>query len=537
MCEFNKKYYLLPLLGGILLALSLNYPVFWFLSFFSFVPLFYFIGLKNTDSKKVFWGSFLFGFVFMGWTLSWSFNTLPLDWAGIETPSVGFILVFSAWLLEAIVFGLLTGIFGIAVHKIYERNIGWMMIAGTPSIWVLIEYVKSIVMTFVWSGPGTLLGPHWSMGTLGYLLAENETMLQLASLGGVYLLSFIIIFINVLVYGISISPKKLIKKKLAHLACVALFTIMLSIIVGKISAPEHDDETFLNVAVAQTNFASAFSRSDNEHVGKFSEITRLMFTAKNDIEKDGRKVDILILPEDSRFFSHIEKDSQGEIVKDILGNENAIVIDSGAKTNDGRLKSKLEYISTNGEITDSEKIFLMPFGEFLPRAILFPAKIFGMDEWVDNFNGARKYFRGNNPTIAEFNGVKLGTLFCSEIISTDLYREITRDGAGLLINISSQSIFNKSSIFFKQILNIAQVRSVENRRFFVQSSNYAPSFILNDRGQVVKISDTEKNSVIYGKIAPRTIKTPYTKAGNWILLLSGFMVLVLFFTFLHKRNS
>jgi len=335
-----------------------------------------------------------------------------------------------------------------------------------------------------------------------------------------------VVLVNAFIYLSLIAPEKLSTKNLARIAGIALILTVPTIIIGGLHEKTAENETPLNVAVVQTNFPSGFSKSSNMERDKFLEITRLMFTVKNDTEKNEQEIDILILPEDSRFFSSIENASRSELVKDILGNDNSVVIDSGVKTEDGNLRSRLEYVSASGETRNSEKIFLMPFGEFLPYIILLPARIFGLNEWIDKFNETRKYSAGNGFTVAKFSSAKIGTLFCSEIISPNLYRRITNQGAELLVNVASQAVFNGSSALFKQTLNAAKVRAVENGRFFIQSSNHAPSFILDDKGRILKMSGIGENSVIYGKVSLKNAETPYAKTGDWILLLSALIILL-----------
>ena len=66
----------------------------------------------------------------------------------------------------------------------------WFDVLLFPSLWVVGEFLSSWLYYFCMLGPGSFAGQHFTLAYVGYYLAEDNALLQLAALGGIYLLSF-----------------------------------------------------------------------------------------------------------------------------------------------------------------------------------------------------------------------------------------------------------------------------------------------------------------------------------------------------------
>ena len=62
-----------------------------------------------------------------------------------------------------------------------------------------------------------------------------------------------------------------------------------------------------------------------------------------------------------------------------------------------------------------------------------------------------------------------------------------------------------------------------------------PSFVLNERGEILGESVRGEDSVLLVKAGFNTTKTPYTRFGDWILLVAAF--LVTFYSWRMQANS
>jgi len=125
-----------------------------------------------------------------------------------------------------------------------------------------------------------------------------------------------------------------------------------------------------------------------------------------------------------------------------LVEKDVLIIDSSRVRDDSsKLKSRLFYYSPRQGVLDKyDKIFLTP-GENIIFNCYFLLNLLGQDDFIGIFDNNRAYSKGSELSIGQFNGYGVGTLFCNEIFSPDLYRKITLKGSNVLINVASQSIF------------------------------------------------------------------------------------------------
>ncbi|MDA1337578.1 MAG: hypothetical protein O3C23_02335, partial [bacterium] len=201
--NFSKLLiFLLPIFSSAFLILSYPPSYFRWFIFFAFIPLFIF--LDRASKKQAFWGSFVFGCIFLGWSISWVFTVLPLDWAGIENRLLGMGIVTGAWLFSTIVLSFFVGIFG-SFWSITSPS--WRLFT-VPALWILLEYMRTFAFGVFSVGSESLLGPHWTFGVLGYALSNFPILLQSAKLFGLYGASFLLVVINLIFFLLIFKRKR-----------------------------------------------------------------------------------------------------------------------------------------------------------------------------------------------------------------------------------------------------------------------------------------------------------------------------------------
>ncbi len=479
------------ILGALSLAASFNYPSLWFLGFFSLVPLLNFI-YQNKRSGKNFLCAYIFGTIYAGGTILWYWDTLPLDWAGINGKFLGVALVFAIWFLSSLVLGLFIALWAAAFGKMKRGGLSDFFIA--PFLWIIFEYLRSAAFSVFWAGPGSLFGAHWSFGFLGYIPTESGIFLPLAGIGGVYLLGFFVVFANVFV-------SKIIAGRTRGLVSVFVAAAVF-LIIAALATPRAGSgtEKYMKTAILRTNAPARFESSEKAYSEKLKSVGSLVLG----IGESGQNPDIIIFPEDSRFVSAIKNSGKAWFLRYILGGKEILIIDSAPKKDKaggGKNSAEISFFNTKSEQTQtSDKMLLVPHGEYMPYVTAFGARIFGRGEWVKNFEKERGYAGGEKMAPAEFKGAKIGTLFCSEIVSPFLYGDLTRGGAEILVNIASHSVFHGSRLLYSQTLKMAKVRAVENNRYFVEATNFNQSFVIDNAGRMVKESRGDGDSVIYANI-------------------------------------
>jgi len=508
------------------MGLSFLVPILWFLGLFGLIPLFLFIYHKETTFKKSILGGYVFGIIFIGSVLIWIFNTYPLDWAGVTNETISIVVVIFLWFLISTIFSLFITLWSVSFYKLKQSNLIDILLA--PSLWILFEYARAFFTSILWSGKSSLIGAHWTLGFLGYIFSENEYLLSFASIGGVYLVSFIIVLINISLFWILFKSKKQLGGKILWGTFLIALVFILGIFVYFTNkTPENKN---LNVAIITGDMKSSFKTTPQEIDKNTTTIGNLI----RKIPKENEAIDVVILPEDTRFLFYLLQNNEGLFLNQIFYKKEILLIDSGrTKDEYGNEYSTIGYYNTKSGITFYDKTLLVPGGEYMPDIVSFFLKIFNKEDFVASFKKQREVARGNsNPPI---NGVvgdtTVGALFCSEIYSQDLYQDLTRNNTDVLVNVASNSFAHGSKNLYAQTVKIAKMRAVENNRYFIQSSNAVSSFVIDNRGKMIYESPYGQWGITYARVTPIKDNSLYNKMGNWILLLSIIVITL----FIYKK--
>lgn len=500
-----KSVIALPLLSGILLGISFNYPSFWFLSLFALIPFIHFLYTTTLSPPQIFLTGWLFGFIFLGIVFIWFWHTLPLDWFGIKNPLFGIAIILFSWGPVALTLSFFIGLFAVVFHKFKRRTIFDPLLMAF--LWIFFEYFRMWGFALLTISSESLFGPHFSLGFLGYILASNYNLLQFALFGGVYTLGFIVVFINASLYQlIFVSKFRLQRKLTAFFVASGVFIIFITIPFNVFNyfftEDNNEQQKTVTIAVLNTYFPSISGFPEEENEKRFNEHKNII----ESIGYSGEDPDIIIFPESSRFIRTLMNNRRDldTFFDSIFGGKEKLIIDSGPISNNESEKSYLQiyyYNTADKKLDTYEKIFLTPYGEYMPNYMRFILTILGQKDFMEKYDTHTRYSRGDNLVSGSINNINIGTLFCSEIASPILYRKLADEqSADFLVNLSSQSWFNGSPALYRQTINVAKVRAIENNRYFVQASNFVPSFIIDNTGKVVAESEWNKNSILYADI-------------------------------------
>ncbi|MAF59665.1 MAG: apolipoprotein N-acyltransferase [Candidatus Pacebacteria bacterium] len=468
------------IVSGVLLGLSLNHFFFWWLSLVAIVPLFYSIK-EHSNKKDALIDGFLFGFAFSGTFLFWFWHALPLDGLGIESGFFGVFTVFLNWSLTSLVFSLFFSVFAFLV---WILRFNWFStILLFPLIWALLEFFRMTAFSLFVFGDGASLLPYFSTGFLGYALANNNFLLDYAFFGGVFLLSFLAVLSNTLIFKILISENKSFS-----VLAVASLLILFGISSGVIARGESGGE--VTVSAIHTNHKARLFPDDKERERRFELHMNLLQEAARE------NPDVIVFPEQASLIKVAKEKNILNKLRGIAGD--TLIVDSHREEDFGKVSSRITYFnSSTGEETKSDKKLLVSQGEYTPALYGLIGGLLGKGDTIDRALRHRSYTSGTlNELPAFHNDAKVGALFCSELLSPTLYNRFVENEANLLVNVASQSWFHDSKILRHQIENIAQVRAAENNRFLIYAANFAPSFVVSNKGELVVSTESEEKSVL-----------------------------------------
>jgi apolipoprotein N-acyltransferase len=164
-----------------------------------------------------------------------------------------------------------------------------------------------------------------------------------------------------------------------------------------------------------------------------------------------------------------------------------------------------------------DKTHLVPFGEYVPFKKWLPF-LGKMVAQVGDFKA------GMEGKTLLWKTEQVGVQICYEIIFPGLSRAMARNNASLLINITNDAWFGKTSGPY-QHFSMTVFRAVENRRALVRSANTGISGFIDPAGRVLASTPLVQDAALVHSMPLMKIKTVYTRVGD--LFAQACMAIVL----------
>lgn len=434
----------------------------------------------------------------------------------------GLPLYFSvpALLLLCLYLALYFVIFTMFVRCFLARFSPFICLWLIPAVWVAMDYLRSVVFSgFPWMD-------------LGYGTADVSLLMQSADIWGHHGLTFIIVLLNTF-FGLLL----LYKKELRSLTAMTVSVLLLLLVTGTYSVwrmqgveSQFETATSLNVGVVQGNIDQGQKWNPTKQgttVKTYLEQSRLLMRA--DVVPD-----LLLWPETALPFfplghpllSPISRFLQEEQVMLLTGSpwyERDLLSKGGIKLYNSSL-----LFNTQGQITGrTSKNHLVPFGEYVPFKKFLPF-IAPLVEGVGDFIPGKVA----DPPACK-NG-RIGVLICFESIFPDISRKWVDAGANLLVNITNDAWYGKSSAPY-QTLAMTRLRAVETRRTIVRSANTGFSAFIDPLGRTLEESPLFVNWQRAGRVALMEQRTFFVRWGFAFPLLCLTLTLIASVFVLRKR--
>jgi apolipoprotein N-acyltransferase len=490
-----KKIYpiLLGLFSGILLSIAYRVPGFWPLSFIALIPLLEAVfqaghlshqrsSYGHYELRDVFIAGSLAGFCVIGTSIMWVFSADALPNAvGISSIFAQFTFIGLTWLLTTLVMGILVGFWAVLVRCLKPRYI--LDAGAVAALWVAAEYARMYSYNLLTLSSTIHNQPFFSTGFIAYPLMDSDSWRQLASLGGIAFLGFLVVLINVFFYEcLQIKNRK--KRILWTGVLVAL--ILAITFAPLISIREHFSSqhpgtqlkiAVLSVATPVPGSEVTIETYQNQAVG----------FASSAIAQGANAV---LLPEDSRFINL----GLPEISK-IIGSSNAVIIDTSPITQpDGTRPAESFAETTHGVALIRDKAVFTPQGEYIPSLFQIFLMAIGESKALETFNVDRNFAQGNVNSPAALDGIHASLLFCLEVLTPDFGKQlVTGQGSKLLLVPSSDSTFDYSPSLRQDVLRWNQSQAVTAGVPVAESDDLGPGFVLDKYGRIV--TEVGKNGV------------------------------------------
>jgi apolipoprotein N-acyltransferase len=470
------------ILGALISALlySLTFPPFNFhwLVFVALVPLIWVVS-RPQSLKKQFLNGFIFGTIVMGIFHVWLFSLTPF------APLWGLVIL---WSLLSVYYGLFYGA-GMWVF-------GWLKpycprIILLPAVWIVFEWLRA-------------LGPFGNTAaSAGYTMTTFPHLLQLASVGGLYGLSFFVVLANVVFIS-------LFKREgrwgfgLLLLLVIASFTLF--------NSPEKKSLKPISVAIIQGNHDQSMKFS----FGRFREIRDSYL----DLSRTSKHADVIIWPETITPQFNLDNALFLDSVRDIAQTQHNLILLGTPYLDHSHFYNALAAVGYHDtEPLVYHKYRLMPFGEYWPlRSVLIKASL-GSILPQEDFTPA------SSSRVLKTADYTIANAICLESIYPWYVRKQVLEGGQWITVVANHAWYFNSSAAAKH-LQMGQLRAVENHRYLAQASNMGISAIIDPNGHIQKQTKLNSAAVLQDVIYVGLPLSFYTRFGDWIVCLS---TMILFF--------
>jgi apolipoprotein N-acyltransferase len=509
------------LLCGALLVLTFPDVNFEYLAWFGLVPGLVLIARSPTARE---------GGV-RAWWLGAGYLIAALYWMA---PEIG-----PGVLLVAIVFGALWVPFGVAAQKLLRPPLSWpralAALVVVPSCWLLTEWLRS------WQGFG---GP-WAV--FGVSQWQHPAVLALASVGGVWLISFALVLTNVAIVialeslplaagprvGAAVLPGASWRAGLAALGVAAgIASVGAGPLAFALTAP-FPAVRQVTIAMVQPGFISNSSLASHASQTLTADLSR-------DGTLDGARPDLIVwgessinedltLPKNHVLLSQIEALS-AEDGADILVNQDTIVPSKGHE-------KWAVLVSPSGIKGIYIKTRLVPFGEYIP----FRQEL----GWLTSISKAASSNMVPGPgahllyaTDREGRLLPIGVLICFESAFPDMARVDADKGAQLIVYQSATSTF-QGTWGPDQHASLGAVRAAETGRPVVQAALTGDTVAYDARGRLLAWMGQSQHGVVTVRLGlpAASAKTIYDRLGDYVPWTAvGIVVVAALVMFANSRG-
>lgn len=185
-----------------------------------------------------------------------------------------------------------------------------------------------------------------------------------------------------------------------------------------------------------------------------------------------------------------------------------LLVNEDARDTEGRISKSAVLVGPDGEEARYVKNRLVPFGEYIPLRTALG--------WLTRISRAAKKDRVPGTGVVTMRaGTTFGPLICFESTFPDLGRTVVRRGARLVVYESATSTF-QGSWAPPQHAALGAVRAAETGRPVVQAALTGVSAAFDPRGRRLAWLDTPRPGSVLVTLTPSEGRTPYDRFGDFV---------------------
>jgi apolipoprotein N-acyltransferase len=443
--------------------------------------------LRYTPSRALF-GTFWSAVLFNSVSYFWIFNVAKV---GPAPAVIGGLFLLICYLSSYFV--LATWIF----LKIRDKSVGKISLRWLfPFVWVGIEVMRSYgQISFPWSH-------------LGYVLGNHPELLQGLAWIGVYGYTIVLLFSNM------ILAKAILEKRWILTLVPALILVILGV-HGSIVLQRADQRSptelakqdgAMRIALVQPSILQTKKWSKGYFDSVITKTWSMMDTLRTD------SLDLIVLPETAvPDFLPIRPGEAARFRTFVRKHQVPVMVGALDFDRNGPAPRRYNYYNAafvfwpSGQVSEFRKTRLVPFSEYLPFSGLLP-----IVNYVDLGEG--DFSPGD--TLPTFGRELWTPNICYESIYPDLMRTMIRNGTRLMVNITNDGWFGKTTAP-GQHANLIRFRAVESGLPVARCANSGISIFYDAQGRSFERTALFEERITYHTLSLRSTVTFYTRWGDW----------------------
>ena len=425
-----------------------------------------------------------FGVAYFGALLYWIWQFGQLAWGALTLACAAYMAAF-----------------GLLAPAVWRGERPLRSIAGLAALWTVQEWLRGM-----WPVGG------FGWGQLGSTQTGDPTLLRLASVTGVWGVSFVV----VLVAGLLMLAVERARWRPASAAALVGISLVLILSPGLIPILGADGRT-LGVAAVQVDVRRARGLpplEEDQRVAEMNIALHRRFAAD--------PPDLAVWGESALDPGASATDFRLQVTRAIRDVGVPTLAGAVVQAPDGAFHNEGLLFDRDGSLVgEYRKVHLVPFGEYVP----FRDEL----SWISALQQIPyDETPGERVHPLRVDGVTFGDVICFENTFPSIDRTLVSQGAGFLVVETNNASYGFTAAS-RQHLLMSQLRAVENGRWVVHAAVSGISAFIDPHGRVVAEAGLFEPAILRHRIQVSTRRTLYTRFGDWVpwaalLLSAGLMV-------------
>ncbi len=497
----------------------------WF-CWFALTPLLTAIWFSGADTKRRWMRDLLLGYlagaIFFWGVFSW-LTTVTVPGLVLVGFYMGLYMAGWAWLCGALRPGLRKlspkvpkGLDAVTQHLAAKRAAEKGIVLGQPSAqphplagseWLssLLNLRLAFLAACAWVGVEALRGivfSGWGWNTIGSALHAQWAMIQIAEVTGVPGLSFLVVFVNVIL--VATVRRFMIETEVKPVRPHYDLTLTMATLLGVMGfglrvLQSPSPATSVHIAAVQSNVPREEKFNAEFAQATFDKFTRLSQVAMSS------KPDLLVWPESSMPAPVMQDEGTYRFVTEFsAATKTDLLLGALDLDETGDYNAALLVSAEGRRIQMYHKMHLVPFGEYVPGRHTLPGigAIVG-DQVPSDFSFGKEH------TVFQLTreDVRVAPLICFEDTIGELTRQFVLGGANLLVNVTNDGWFQRSAGSQQHLAN-AIFRCVETRLPMVRAANTGVTCFVNEFGRVTQVLLDDTGSQFTEGILSGDVRVP-----------------------------